>query len=382
MTGEAAWKRLIAMSFLFMFGFTIYNGVFQNYFRDLFHAGPVDFGKLESMREIPGLLAALTTGLLLAHAEARIAALGLMITGIGIAMTGHVTTYSSLAMVTVAWSIGFHLYASVSSAIVLIVVEGQSGGHNLGKVSSVGAVATIAALSSSWLAFKLIPHLPYTASFWFGGACIFVSSCLCYGLGNGKPKQTNPVRIVLRKEYGLFYFLTFLEGCRRQIFSIFAALALIIVYHVPVQNMLLLQLINSVLIAITAPRIGKLVDRIGEKGPLSFYAMGLIVVFLGYAVTRRVETLYALFLLDNILFSFGVGFTTYLHRIVRPGEMTPCLAMGVTMNHIAAVTVPIGGAFLWETTHNYQLPFWVGTGIAAVSLVVTRFLPDGPRATA
>ena len=40
------------------------------------------------------------------------------------------------------------------------------------------------------------------------------------------------------------------------------------------------------------------------------------------------------------------------------------LAMGTTMNHIAAVTVPIGGALLWEHFHNYQLPFWVGVGIA------------------
>ncbi len=379
MTGEKAWKRLILLSFLFTFGFTIYNSVFQNYFRDLFHAGPIDFGKLESFREIPGLLAALTTGLLLAHAEARIAALGLAITGLGIAATGHVSSYVGLTLVTVAWSIGFHLYASVSNAIVLLVVEGQAGGHNLGRMSSVGAIATIGALATSWLAFKFIPHLPYGVSFLIGGICIFASACLCYGLGHGKPKQIKPVRIVLRKEYGLFYLLTFLEGCRRQIFSIFAALALIIIYHVPVQNMLLLQFVNAILIAITAPRIGKLVDRIGEKGPLSFYAIGLIVVFLGYAVTRRVETLYMLFLLDNILFSFGVGFTTYLHRIVRPGEMTPCLAMGVTMNHIAAVTVPIGGAVLWEQTHNYQLPFWVGTGIAAISLLATRFLPTGPR---
>jgi len=88
--------------------------------------------------------------------------------------------------------------------------------------------------------------------------------------------------------------------------------------------------------------------------------------------------LYALFLLDNILFSFGVGFTVYLHRIVRPGELTPCLAMGTTMNHIAAVTVPIGGAILWKTTNNYQVPFWVGVAIACISWFAMRFLPSGP----
>ena len=379
MTNDLAWKRLVALSFLFMFGFTIYNGVFQNYLKDHFDAGPVNLGALESTREIPGLLAALTTGMLLAHAESRIAALGLAIAGIGIAATAGASTYPALVLITVAWSIGFHLYTSVSSAITLQIVKGQDGGHNLGKISGVGAFATVIALAASWFVFKKFHLHTYAISFIFGGGCIVASAILCFTLGKGSVKQDKPIRLVFRREYGLFYLLTFLEGCRRQIFSIFASFALIIVYHVPVENMLFLQLINSILIAVTAPRIGKIVDRVGEKGPLTFYAIGLIVVFLGYAVTRSVNALYALFLIDNILFSFSVGFTTYLHRIVRPGEMTPCLAMGVTMNHIAAVTVPIGGALLWQKMNNYQLPFWVGTAIAAISLIATRFLPDGPR---
>jgi hypothetical protein len=72
-----------------------------------------------------------------------------------------------------------------------------------------------------------------------------------------------------------------------------------------------------------------------------------------------------------------VGFTTYLHRIVRKGEMTPCVAMGTTMNHIAAVTVPIGGAYLWQRYHDYQIPFWIGVGIAAVALAANQWLPRG-----
>ena len=100
-------------------------------------------------------------------------------------------------------------------------------------------------------------------------------------------------------------------------------------------------------------------------------------MFLGYATFQSVGALYALFLIDNVLFSFGVGFTTYLHRIARRNELTPCLAMGTTMNHIAAVTVPVGGAWLWQRYHNYQLPFWVGVALAAIALIATRWLPHG-----
>jgi hypothetical protein len=54
--------------------------------------------------------------------------------------------------------------------------------------------------------------------------------------------------------------------------------------------------------------------------------------------------------------------------------------MGVTMNHIAAVTVPISGAWLWVRYQNYQIPFWVGVGIAVLAYFATRCLPREARA--
>ncbi|MDR3691489.1 MAG: hypothetical protein P4L46_19065 [Fimbriimonas sp.] len=371
------WRIFTALTFLFGFGFQLYGGPFQNFLKDVLHANEITLGGLESMREIPGLLAALMAGTLVAFAESRIAALGLVVAGIGIAVSGRVHTFWSLVAITVGWSVGFHLWSTVQSAIILTLARGKEGGRHLGRMSAVSAVATIGGLGFAYVLSMLFKHMSYDVFFVTGGLSIVTAGYLCSRLSThaeGGPRS----RIVFRREYGLYYILTFLEGCRRQIFSIFASFALIIVYGVPVQHMLLLQLVNSVLIALTAPRIGKLVDKIGEKGPLTFYSIGLILVFLGYSTFQNVGALYALFLLDNILFSFGVGFTVYLHRIVRPGEMTPCLAMGTTMNHIAAVTVPIGGAILWKSTNNYQYPFWVGVAIACVSWFAMRFLPSGP----
>jgi len=371
------WKLFTALTFLFGFGFQLYSGPFQNFLKDVLHANEITLGGLESMREIPGLLAALMAGTLVAYAESRIAALGLVVAGAGIALSGRAHSFWGLVAITVTWSVGFHLWTSVQSAITLSLAKGKEGGRHLGRMSAVGAVATIGGLGSAYVLAMLFKQMPYDVYFVLGGVSIMAAGVLCSQLSThaeGGPRS----RIVFRREYYLYYILTFLEGCRRQIFSIFASFALIIVYGVPVQHMLLLQLINSVLIAMTAPKIGKLVDKIGEKGPLSFYSIGLILVFLGYSTFQNVGALYALFLLDNILFSFGVGFTVYLHRIVRPGELTPCLAMGTTMNHIAAVTVPIGGAILWKTTNNYQVPFWVGVAIACISWFAMRFLPSGP----
>jgi MFS family permease len=371
------WQLFTALTFLFSFGFSIYLGVFQNFLRDVLQVGPLQLGTLESLREVPGFLTAIMTGTLVALAESRVAGLGLLIAGLGVGASGLMPNYAAVVGVSVFWSIGFHLYASMAPVITLTLAKGQEGGRHLGRMGAVGSVATLAGLSSAWLAKWLVPDFPYNGYFLVAGGCIMLAGVLCMMLGHHSASKEPRARLILRREYTLFYLLTFLEGCRRQIFHIFASFALILVYHVPLSHMLMLQLVNAALIAVTAPHIGRLVDRHGERGPLTFYSIGLIVVFLGYAILQNVNALYVLFLLDNVLFTFGVGFTTYLHRIVRKGELTPCVAMGTTMNHIAAVTVPLGGAWLWEHFRNYQIPFWGGVFIAAISLIATRWLPHG-----
>jgi MFS family permease len=375
------WQRLTALTFLFAFGFAVYNGVFQNFLKDVLNSKPQHLGTLESLREVPGLLTALMAGTLVAMAETRIAALGLFIAGLGIGATGAITNYPMLVAVSLFWSVGFHLWAGMSSPITLTLAKGQEGGRHLGRMNGISSTATFiglgTALALSWTLPRMGVSLPdvYRFDFFLGGGCILLAAVFCARLSThavGGPRA----RLILRKEYGLYYLLTFLEGCRRQIFAIFATFTLILHYKVPVESMLALQFINAILISLTAPNIGKIVDRRGERGPLVFYSVGLIFVFMGYSLVQNVWVLVVLYLLDNVLFSFGVGFTTYLNRIVRPGELTPCISMGVTMNHIAAVTVPISGAWLWEHFH-YQVPFRVGVFIAIISLVATYLLPRG-----
>jgi hypothetical protein len=52
------WGLFTALTFLFGFGFAVYMGVFQNFLRDDLRVSPLGLGQLESLREVPGLLAA------------------------------------------------------------------------------------------------------------------------------------------------------------------------------------------------------------------------------------------------------------------------------------------------------------------------------------
>jgi hypothetical protein len=374
------WRIFTTLTFLFSLGFAVYNGVFQNFLRDRLQAGPIQLGGLESLREIPGFVTAITAGTLASVAESRAAGLGLLLSAIGIGIAGEMGSYAPLVAITVFWSVGFHIWTAMQPAITLALAKGREGGRHLGRMSGVGAAATLTGLGLALVITHVLrgAGMPlanvYRACFYVAGTSIGIAALLCMRL-SAHAESRGRVPFRMRREYGLYYLLTFLEGCRRQIFAIFAQFALILVYHVQIEYMLGIMLVNQFLIAFTSPAIGRLVDKRGERGPLTFYSIGLIVVFLGYASVHSRNALIGLFIIDNVLFSFGVGFTTYLHRIVRPGELTACLSMGVTMNHIASVTVPIVGALLWIKTKHYEVPFWVGVAIATLSLFATRWLP-------
>lgn len=369
------WRLFATLTFLYAFGFAIYNGVFQNFLRDDLAITPLPAGALESFREVPGLLAALLAGILVALAEARVAAVGLIVMGIGMGLTGRFTDYWPLVAISVVWSIGFHIWATVSPAITLTLAKGVEGGRHLGRMNSIAGLGTLSALGIAFGISVVWPRLPYEVYFVTSGVMVLAGGVLCLMLsGHASGGKRQP--LLWRREYGLYYWLTFLDGCRRQVVGTFAALTLILVYGVSVGTMLGLQLLSTLLVTLVAPSVGRLFDRYGERRPLAFYAVVLIVVFAGYALVPNREFLCVLFVIDRVAFSFSLGFSTYLHRIVRPGEFTPSAAMGVTMNHVAAVSIPVFGAYLWQTQGDYRIPFWIGMGVAALSWAATLRIQD------
>lgn len=369
------WRLFEAATFCYAFGFAVYNGLFQNFFREILHGEPNQLGVLESLREVPGLLTAFTAGTLAMVAETRIGSLALLISAAGIAATGYTPSYWPLVAVTVFWSVGMHLWFSLSPAITLALAGGKEGGRHLGRMAGIGAVAVLVGLAATRAAK---PYVSYRALFLAAGLLIFVAGALASFISRSK-RPTDGPRLLVRREYSLYYWLTFLEGCRRQIFGTFAPFVLIVVYHTRVETMLTLALVNAAVSTVAAPAIGRWIDRLGERRMLSLYYVLLIGVFAGYAVIPRVHALYGLYMLDNLLFGFAIAITTYVNGIVRAGEMTPTLTMGTTMNHVAAVVVPVTGGVLWRSLGDFRIPFWIGIGLVVLSLDAARRIREPGR---
>jgi MFS family permease len=180
---------------------------------------------------------------------------------------------------------------------------------------------------------------------------------------------------VFHRRYLTYYVLQFLEGWRKQVAIAFGGFLLVKRHGAPLTHMILLWAAIQVVGWMTSSRVGRMVDRIGEKKVLGLYYASMILVFIGYAFVPHKYLLYAIFVLDGSFFVFAVALTTYVSRIAPASERTPTLSMGVAMNHVAAVAMPFLGGILWNRL-GFRWAFLIGIPAAVASITVVLRLPE------
>jgi hypothetical protein len=67
---------------------------------------------------------------------------------------------------------------------------------------------------------------------------------------------------------------------------------------------------------------------------------------------------------------------TYFQKIADPADIAPTAAVAFTINHIAAVFLPVGLGFLWLASP--ALVFFLAAGMALVSLGFAALIPRHP----
>jgi ABC-type iron transport system FetAB permease component len=99
-------------------------------------------------------------------------------------------------------------------------------------------------------------------------------------------------------------------------------------------------------------------------------SVGGWVLYPAFPATPGLMILLASFIVDNILFGFSIALESYFQKIaVGPEEITPNVSLGQTINHIAAVVVPVVGGLVWQTL-GAQYTFLAGVVIALLGLGV------------
>jgi predicted MFS family arabinose efflux permease len=350
------------------FGLQTWLTLFNNFAVDIAGLHGNHVGVIQSVREIPGFLALLTIYVIMMIKEHRLSALSILIMGFGLAITGKLPSYAGLILTTLVMSFGFHYYETTNMSLTLQYFDKNSSPWVFGKQRSYAAAASIAV---GLLIYVLAFFISFSKIYLLMGGLIIAAAVWAL---SQKPAQREVVsqrkKMVFRKKYWLFYFLTFMAGARRQIFMAFAVLLMVQKFHYTVQEVTILFVVNNVINYYLSPLIGKSIIRFGERRVLSLEYFSLVFIFMAYALTPSKWVVAALYILDHIFFNFSIAIRTYFQKVGDPRDIAPSMAVGFTINHIAAVILPALGGFLWVL--NYRIPFFGGAVMALISLIAVQ----------
>jgi hypothetical protein len=367
---DPMYRYLIVFTICSSMGLQTWLTLFNNFAVDIAGLDGHHIGIIQSVREIPGFLALLAVFVIMFIKEYRLSVLSIFVLGLGVSLTGLFPTYSGLVLTTLVMSFGFHYFETTNMSLTLQYFDEGTSPWVFGKQRSFAAAANIGV---GILIYFLAFLLDFAKIYLLIGGLIVTSAV--WGLTqdpSGKEIVPQRKKMIVRKKYWLFYFLTLMAGARRQIFMAFAVLLMVQKFEYSLQEVTILFVINNIINYYLSPLIGKSIIRFGERKVLSLEYFSLILVFLAYATTTTKLLVAVLYILDHIFFNFSIAIRTYFQKIGDPRDIAPSMAVGFTINHIAAVFLPAIGGFLWVI--DYRIPFIGGAALSLISLIAVQII--------
>jgi len=359
-------------------GFAIWLNLLNNFAIDRAAFTGKEIGILQSLREAPGFLAFTIVYVLLIIREQRMAYLSLFVLGLGTLLTGFFPTAIGFYITTIIMSIGFHYLETVQNSLSLQWLDKKDAPAFLGKMIAAKSAAAIFAFSLVWLLFEWL-KLDYQWIYFMGGSIsILIAIYSWMNFPSFPQKVYQNKNLILRKRYWLFYALQFMGGARRQIFVVFAGFLMVEKFGFSVGEISILFLINATFNIFLAPKIGKLIGFVGERKALIFEYIGLIGVFIGYALVQDPNFAIVLYILDHLFFAMAIAQKTYFQKIADPADIASTAGVSFTINHIAAVVIPVLFGAIW--IHSPSLVFYIGAIMAVISLLLAFNIPRHPQA--
>jgi len=381
---------LVIMAIAMPLTFSIWRTMLDNFAIEKAAFTGIEIGTLQSLREIPGFLTFLFVFITIFIREQRFTILSLGIAGFGVALTGFLPSVWGLYGTTMLMSVGFHYYETGQQSLQLQWIPKDRAPQTIGKIIAAGSFASLAAYGII-LTTKTVFGIDYKYIYLIGGSLtIIIAVYVAFYFPTYKPKVAQRKELVLRKRYWLYYALTFMSGARRQIFVVFAGFMMVERFGFPIVAMTCLYLFNHLINMFLAPKIGQLIHKYGERKSLGFEYVGLVIIFSAYGVVASLpvgkEAFFGLpligfaaaflFFLDHALFAMSLAIKTYFQKIADPADIAPTAGVAFSINHIAAVGLPVVLGIVW--VQDNAAVFWIGAAIAVVSFILSRLVPPTP----
>ncbi|SDR36875.1 MFS transporter [Pseudovibrio sp. Tun.PSC04-5.I4] len=379
---RADWRSpfvfLLVLTVASQLSFSVWWNLINNFAVNTLDFTGQEIGIQQSIREIPGLLAFTVVFMLLIFKEQTFALMSLALMGVGIAATGYFPSSIGFYATTLVMSFGFHYYETLKQSLSLQWLPKKDAPALLGKILSVSSLVSLCIYGLIMLSWKTF-DLSYKDLFLAGGiASVALTLFAAFAFPHYKAHVEQNKKLILRKRYWLYYALTFMSGARRQIFTVFAGFLMVERFNFDVHEVAGLFLINGLINIYVAPKIGSFIGRVGERTALTCEYAGLIIVFLSYAFVTNVYVAGTLYVVDHAFFAMAIAMKTYFQKIADPADIAPTSAVDFTINHIAAVVIPVAFGAIW--LYSPTMVFIAGASMAVVSLILSRMIPRHPEA--
>src|SRR4051812_1707922 len=322
------------------------ENIVTNYFEDVLHLQGPQFGYITAIREIPGFLLIFLSALFYRISLQRVTAGALVLLAVAYALFGLSHSFWTVAPWVILSSMGYHTVLQTQYALGMSLTRQEESGSILGRLSAINQGGSLAALIFILITFHY-GWLTFRPAFVVLGGVAFLGALAIFRFphladGEEREQAIERPRLVLKRSYRYYYYLSLLDGGRQQVFFSFGLYVLVHAFHLSVAE------VSGLLIAITfcgmvsGPTIGRLLDRYGERRLLAVVNVAYVLALAGFGFTSNVIVACACYIASTFIMPLSsLASATYLQKIAAPADLAPSFAMGTTMQHAAAIVVPI-----------------------------------------
>jgi MFS family permease len=379
------------------------DGVYSNYFKEVYQITAFQRGLIEFPRELPGLLCAVVIGALGFLGDLKTAFIAQILSIVGVAVLGLFTpTFAVMLIFLFINSMGMHMFMPLQDAIGMSLAEPNQVGKRMGQFFSTRAAFNLVAALLVFFGFRygffsfatsvkwifLVSAMAFTFA-------LMITAIMIKRVGTAKKSQrTN--KLVIHKQYRYFYMLTILHGVQKQVAYVYGTWVIVDLLLKKADTLALLAITVGFVSIFFLNIIGQWMDKYGIKrmmyvDALTFIGVYIIYGFVVWGITSKVLPsqgwsiwiVYLLFVLDRLSMQIGMVKSIYLRSIAfNEEDVVSTLSMGISLDHMVSIVAAIAGGFVWSVWGS-QWVFFLAAFFSLGNLYVAyKVQPEKERALA
>ena len=363
------------------------GSIYSSYFKEVYHITSVQRGFLELPRELPGVLCMVIVSALTAFfSDVTIGFFAQVLCCIGLTVMGAFSpSYGTMMIFLFIHSLGSHLFMPINDTISLSLGrEGQTG-TVAGRIKSRGTMAAMATSVLVLIGFRtkiFSFRTPVIVPFLIAAVLFAVAAAAMALLRKCAPPQPPRTRqrIIIRKRYAPYYLVTLAFGCQKRIRLVYGPWLIVELLGRGADALSLLAIASGLAASLFVPRLGRMLDRHGVKKTLmfegiyiagSFCALGVMAwAFASGRIAGSGAWLivtYIIYIAADLMQQFNMAHSFLMRKIaVDPSEVTQCLSVGLSFDHVLAVAASYLFGLVWSAWG----PQWVFFLAAACSALL------------